>query len=215
MSQTPILLSYSVTGGETWNDIMLVNADSDGVYSATWIPSATGNYIVKAEWEGNLTFPATTTEINLAVTSFEEQSVFSVTSNSTMTNLSFNSTSKELTFTVTGPTGTTGIAKVYIPESLVANIADVKVYLNNEQIDYTATSLDDSWLLHFTYLHSTHEVTISLGDISTPFFETPFGVATILVCVIAAAIVFFIAYRKRANHKDVDMLQTITKCVHL
>ena len=199
VSKASILLSYSVTNGETWNEIMQVDTDSDGAYSAAWIPSATGNYIVRAEWEGNFTFPTTTTLINLAVTSFEEQSVFSVTSNSTMTNLTFNSTSKELTFIVIGPTGTPGVAEVYIPESLVANIADVRVFLDDGQIGYKAISVDDSWLLHFTYLHSTHEITISLGDISSPFTDLILEAVLYGLPIVAVAIlvVFYVAKRKK------------------
>jgi len=199
---TSILLSYSITGGETWNDITLVNTTSGGGYSATWIPSATGNYLVRAIWSGNSTYPGTTTIINLAVIPFKEQNVFSVTSNSTISELAFNSTSRELSFTVTGPSGTTGYVNVYIAKTLIENIADVKVYLDGVQLNYTATSLDDSWLLHFTYLHSTHKVTIRLGDISFPFIETPLGKVVIYVVPITAIVILIALYflrKKRGN----------------
>jgi hypothetical protein len=53
VSDAPILLSYSVTGGKSWEDLTLIYTDSDESYSATWQPSVTGNYLVKAIYEGD------------------------------------------------------------------------------------------------------------------------------------------------------------------
>jgi len=195
VSGAPISFYYSYTGGESWSDIItLVNTASDGSYSAVWMPSATGNYLVIAIWEGNSTYPSTDTTVNLAVTPFEEQNVFSVTSNSTVSELAFNSTSKELSFTVTGPSGTTGYVNVYIAKTLVENIADVKVYLDGDQLNYTITSIDDSWLLHFTYQHSTHTITISLRPalFIPPQLITPLslGILTVALAVVTALLIF-------------------------
>ena len=97
-----------------------------------------------------------------------EQSVFSVTSNSTLTALSFDSASKELSFSVSGDHGTRGYVDVYIPKSLVSDISGLKVYLDGNQIDYTSQSQGDGWLLYFAYHHSAHLVTISLGSPTGP-----------------------------------------------
>ena len=72
VSGVPILLSYSVTNGKSWNDIALVSTDSNGNYIADWTPSATGDYLVKAIWSGNETYPSSNIIINLTVTPFEE-----------------------------------------------------------------------------------------------------------------------------------------------
>ena len=53
ISGAPILLSYSVTGGESWQDLTLVNTGPDGSYSALWFPSVTGDYLLKAVYQGN------------------------------------------------------------------------------------------------------------------------------------------------------------------
>jgi len=206
-----VLMEFSVTGGEPWSVITADNTATDGSYSAVWMPSATGNYLVRATWSGNSTYPRTTTTINLAVIPFKEQNVFSVTSNSTVLELAFNSTSRELSFSVTGPTGTTGYVNVYIAKTLTDNIADVKVYLDGNQLNYTATSLDDSWLLHFTYLHSTRKVTISLGALSAPFIETPLGKAVvygvfITAIIIIAGITEFFRRRRRMSAKPPSSL---------
>jgi len=199
LSGAPVLLSYSVTGGESWNDITLVDTISGGGYSAEWIPTATGNYL-------DSIYPRTSITVNLAVISFEEQNVFSVASNSTVSELAFNSTDRVLSFMVTGPSGTTGYVNVYLAKILIANIAEVDVYLNGDQLNHTATLLDDSWLLRFTYQHSAHKVTISLGAIAT-FIETPLGKAIIYGVPLIAMIVLTIIYILKKRESDEQIPQ--------
>jgi outer membrane protein assembly factor BamB len=165
ISNAPILLSYSVNGGKSWQDLTLVYTGSDGSYSATWLPSVTGNYLIKATYEGDADTLGTSSEIvNFAVTNFAEKNLlFSASSNSTVTSLAFNSTTSELSFTVSGPSETTGYVKVAIAKSLVSNPENIKVYLDGNQLNYEVTSNEDSWLLTFTYKHSTHQVRISLA----------------------------------------------------
>jgi uncharacterized protein YxeA len=127
------------------------------------MPQVTGNYLLKAVWTGNSDYPGANTTINFAVTPFEEESVFSVMSNSTLSGFSFNSTTKELSFTVTGPSGTAGYVKVTIAKSLVSSVQSVKVYLDGSQLNVAITEDADSWLLSFTYMHSMHKVRISLA----------------------------------------------------
>lgn len=199
LSGAPIRLFYSVTGGESWEYIIppLVYTGSDGSYSAVWMPSATRNYLLRATWAGNATYPEMSMIVNLAVMPYEEQNVFSVVSNSTVSNFAFNTTSRVLSFTVTGPENTTGYVNMYLAKAVVEDTADVKVYLDGDQLDYTATSTDDSWLLHFTYQHSTHKVTVSLGQASAPFIETPLGIAAIFSGIIGAIVALFLALRRR------------------
>jgi hypothetical protein len=90
------------------------------------------------------------------------QSFFFVESNSTVSEPFLNSTSAELSFTVSGPSATAGYVKVTIAKSLVSSVQNVKVYLDGSQLDVAITSDADSWLLSFTYVHSTHHVRISL-----------------------------------------------------
>jgi len=162
----PIVLSYSVNGGKSWEDLTLVYTDSDGHYSADWLPSVTGNYLVKATYEGDEGILAASSEIvNFAVTEFAEKNVlFSVSSNSKVTSLAFNSTTLELSFTVSGSSGTTGYAEVTLAKSLVSNPENIKVYLDGNHLSYEVTSNEDSWLLTFTYTHSTHQVRINLAN---------------------------------------------------
>ena len=200
VSNTPILLSYSVTEGKTWNEIMLIRTDSNGFYSTTWTPSATGNYILRANWVGNSTYPEAAKITNMDIIAFNEQAVFSVASNSTVSALAFNSTSKELRFTLSGVTGTTGYVDVCISKTLIDTIYDVHIYLNESELEYDAISLDDSWLFHFIYTHSAHEVVISLTGVSAPL-ELPINdllpILLVLSVIALSVILIYFSRRKR------------------
>ncbi len=166
-SSTPIQISYSNNGGANWQDLTLVITDAEGKFTADWLPSASGNYIIKATFNGNLTHAAANTILNLAVLPYQPENtnaVFSVTSNSTITDLAFNSTSQQLTFSVNGPTNTTGYTDIRIPKSLISDTSTLTILVDNNQATYTVVSEQDSWLIHFSYSHSTHQVTINLAN---------------------------------------------------
>jgi hypothetical protein len=194
----PIVLSYSVNGGKSWEDLTLVYTDSDGHYSADWLPSVTGNYLVKATYEGDEGILAASSEIvNFAVTEFAEKNVlFSVSSNSKVTSLAFNSTTLELSFTVSGSSGTTGYAEVTLAKSLVSNPENIKVYLDGNHLSYEVTSNEDSWLLTFTYTHSTHNVIVSLATNENRTASLGnelliIGAVIIVVVIVAGLLVYF------------------------
>ena len=210
ISQAPILLSYSVNGGKSWIDLTLVQTGSDGSYYAEWQPSVTGYYSLKAVYEGNKNYSDTSAIVNFAVEPFQEQNVFSASSNSTLTEFSFNSTSKELTFSVSGDEGTRGYVDVNIPKSLVSDISDVKVYLDDEQIEYSSQSQGNGWLLHFTYHHSTHLVNISLDSSSSllPAQTSGLGLVEIVIlavmCILVAVTILavFMVFRKKTPPRN-------------
>jgi hypothetical protein len=137
ISEAPILLSYNVTGGKSWQDLTLDYTDSDGSYSTTWLPSVTGNYQLKAVYEGDAdALGASSETVNFAVVPITENNLLSVSSNSIVTSLAFNSTTSELSFAVSGPSETTGYVKVAIAKSLVSNAENIKVYLDGNQLNY-------------------------------------------------------------------------------
>lgn len=195
LSDAPILISYSVTGGNSWQDLTLVNTGSDGNFSAEWLPSVTGNYLLNATFQGDTTHSSACTVVNLVVMPSNvqnDQNVFSVSSNSTVSNLSFNSTSQELSFSVTGSQGTTGYIDAYIAKSLIDDISSLKVYLDGNQQSYNITSLQDSYIVHFTYHHSTHLVVLNLGQTQSHnnlgLTQTALVIAAAIVTLLIAAI---------------------------
>ena len=84
---------------------------------------------------------------------------FSIESNSTLSNLFFNSTDQELGFTVSGPTGTTGFAKVTIAKTLMPT-GNLQVYIDGNPVNSSVDSNGSYWIVAFTYHHSTHQVII-------------------------------------------------------
>ena len=129
------------------------------------------------------------------------QSFFFVESNSTITELFFNSTSSELRFRVNGTSGTKGYVKVTVSKSLVSSIQNVKVYLDGSNLNFEMTSNENSWILTFTYTHSTHQVRISLAATTTvepTILGLPYWIWATSVIIITTIIGICIAvWRKR------------------
>jgi hypothetical protein len=212
ISGLPVLLSYSVTGGESWQDLTLVDTDSIGNYAAVWLPSVTGNYMLKAVFEGSEKYLNASTIVNFALEPNADQNVFSVTSNSTITGLMFDSAKNELSFNVSGTIGTCGYVIISIPSSLVTNISDLKVYVDNDQAQYSFDSQSDCWLLYLTYHHSTHIITVNLD--SLPLTTEPhsqngnldiyvFSIVSAGIAIIATAIATaFRSWRKSQENTE-------------
>ena len=211
ISGASISIFYSLSGGSSWNELTYVTTEEDGTFSALWFPTVTGNFLVKAKFAGNCEYSQVKTVVNLAVTPADQQeNVFSVSSNSTISQLAFNSTTNELSCGVSGEDGTTGYVDVFIPKSLIADISSLIVYIDDQQINYTSTSLDDSWVLHLAYHHSEHKVTLSLNSLAAVTDQTsptiaenglpyPTVVAVAFVVALVAAVTM-LAKRAMAKH---------------
>ena len=112
----------------------------------------------------------------------------------TVSDLSFNSQGRRLSFSEEGPENTSGYTKVYIAKSLIEDISDLKVVFDGKQTEYTASLTDDSWLLYFTYQHSTHQVEIDLGELSiSPFNQIPLEVIVMFGGVLVGVVALLIA----------------------
>ncbi len=159
-----ILLSYMIPGTTTWNPFSSVATDGNGVFSASWMPTATGNFMVKAEWQGDEDYSAAYNVKNVSVLRGNKEDVFMAESNSTLSSLSLNSTSNEISFIVSGPSGTTGYVRFLLSKSLLKDSADWKVYKDGVLVNCTATSVGNQVILYIVYSHSSHEMRISLPE---------------------------------------------------
>lgn len=180
LSSAGIQLSYSVTGGSTWQNFSYVTTGYDGNFTCEWMPSASGNYAIEAAWQGNGTYQSVSATYNFAIVPFnsQDQNVFSVTSNSTLTSLTFDSTTNELSFGVSGPSGTTGVTQVCIPQSLIPDISGLNVMLDGASINYTSVLQGNVWVITFSYHHSSHTIVMALDSTLAP---TPTPTATPIV----------------------------------
>ena len=108
-----------------------------------------------------------------------------------------NSTLEETTFsenilslTVSGPSGTTGVAYVVIPKTLLnsidSTIDQVAITINDEAVDFTYYEQEESYALHISYMHSTEVIKVYLTGLPpTPF---PWHYLIIVVAASVAAI---------------------------
>lgn len=196
ISGVPISIFYSLSGGSSWNELTYITTEQDGSFSAQWFPTATGNLLIKAIFSGDTNYSETRTIINLAIAAAddEEDNVFSVSSNSTVSQLVFNSETNELSFAVSGDNGTTGYFDVFIPKTLVEDVSNLKVCLDGNQVNYTTTTLTDSWVLHLTYHHSEHRVTMTFDTLSMePTNASILGDSVIYPTIAAIAIAIIIS----------------------
>ena len=127
-------------------------------------PIASSNYVfcIYASWAANI-----------SASLYPENNDFSIVSNSTVSSLTYNSNSNEVSFNVSGSSGTLGYSEAFISKAILPEVAGATVALDGKQQSFTTASLGDSWVLHFVYLHSKHDVSIGLGENSIP--EVPDG----------------------------------------
>jgi hypothetical protein len=196
IADAQVLLSYSVNAGESWLDLTTAITDSDGAFSEVWMPHASGYYLLKADFRGNADYYEANRTVNFVVLPFEEKHVFSVTSNSTVTALSFDSTSQTLSFSVNGTSNTTGYVSLSLPKSLVSETSTLKVYLDNEPLAYTAIAENDALLVTFTYHHSSHEVAIQMNQ-SNSANDVYFWIAVVVVIILVAVVSVVEAVKRR------------------
>ena len=138
-------------------------------------------------------------EVNYSATTSTEESILSVTSNSTVTSLAYNSTTNELSFTVSGPTGTTGYAEIFIPKTLLQNLNALTISFDGNLINYTSSAVKDFWILHFVYSHSTHNVQVSMQLKEIPEISAHVIAAFLVVSLTAVLCLSLLAKKYRTK----------------
>jgi parallel beta-helix repeat protein len=202
--QDQTVICYYTSPGLGWVPIVSDSTDQNGLYEIEWMPSATGSYTVMADFEGSSLYVRSESYVTLNILSSENRYLFSVESNSTISELLFNSTTRELSFKVTGSQGSSGYTNVMMAKDPEGTNFDIRVYIDGEQLDHTSTSLDGCWKISFSYPHSTHRIVVALHLVSTSFFETLFGRASILLISVIAivTIILLIIIRKKSNTRS-------------
>jgi parallel beta-helix repeat protein len=158
-----VVLSYTFAGANSSFPISSSSTDEAGNYNMQWIANASGTFTLEVSWSGNSMYAGARNSTTLSLLPYENEQLFFVESNSTVTTLAFNSTSSELSFSVSGPSNTTGYVKATIAKSLIQNGDTIRVYLDGNELNYSLTLTANSWLLEFTYSHSTHQVSVHLA----------------------------------------------------
>ncbi len=198
LSGADILLFYRIPGVQTWNILTSATTDAAGAFSATWLPTATGNFIIKAEYTGNASYLPSSDTRNISVVHGAAQSLLYAESNSTLSSIYLNSTSNEISFTVSGPSGTTGYVKLLVSKTLLTKATETEVYLDGHLTDCNITSNDDAQSIYFDYVHSTHSVKMKLPTAAyVP--EFPIWIALLLVAAVTLLAVLLVRREKRPS----------------
>lgn len=205
LAGAPVLLSYSRDYGNSWNQLAWVNTDNLGSFALVWDPPEEGNFLLQAMYPGSMWYTETSTTVNFWNTPILEQQVFSIQTNSTLSAFSFSSSSNKLSFSVSGPFGSTGYVNLRVAKTLIGNVSDLQVYLDGEELSYITESMGDSWLICFNYYHSVHTVTIDLGSAASqkPSNEPSIWDLTVLAAILAAiAIALGLAVHEKQKRKN-------------
>ncbi|MBX5321557.1 MAG: hypothetical protein QHH12_00155 [Candidatus Bathyarchaeota archaeon] len=86
-----------------------------------------------------------------------------VSTNSSVLGVVFNSTSMALSISVGGPDGSTGIANISIPVSMISALSNVKVTLDDQPIDFQISQVGNYAQIYVQYHHSYHDLTAHLS----------------------------------------------------
>ncbi len=205
-----IYIHYSNDHGISWHALTAQYSDEQGYYSFQWIPTATGQYLLKASLGLNDYLMPEENTVSMGVARATGNEVFSVQSNSILSALNFNSVTKELTFTVSGDSGTSGHTRVMISKQLVENGTDVLLSFDGAPIHYNLSSHDTYWVLEFNYSHSSHQIGVILPassvDTIPPENTSPAEEASslmfgVLFLAVAGCMLMFVLARYSSNNK--------------
>jgi 5-hydroxyisourate hydrolase-like protein (transthyretin family) len=193
-----VQLYYSKDGGKNWESLTLVNTDGDGKFNAVWISPASGVFMLKADCTANSDYNQATSIVNFAIESVSNddkaETVFTMTSNSTISQLDFKSETSELSFVASGESGSKGYVKVNIPKTLINDVSNLKVFLDGNELSFSSAQETDSWTITLTYSHSNHKIVMALSSNQTQNQQPVnqwivIGASIIAIAIVAVTIV--------------------------
>jgi len=157
------------------------------------LKNETYRIVITALVSANVVFPSVYT-----VEAVVEGNRFAVEIASNSTISGFNYSVDEISFNVSGDPGSLGFCNVSVPKALVKPGYAIKVYFDDNPVNYSLSENSTHYFVYFTYKHSTHRVNIRFELIETPGsmitpqqqdYTWPITVAVISVAVIVAVFV--------------------------
>ena len=158
---------YTYSNITSWALISSVKTGGSGNYLATWAPLATGNYILRVEWPGNDTHSLSSSSITLSSIPYKGQYVFTVESNSSISEMAFNDADSVLSFSVSGSNGTWGHARLVVAQDLVKDVKNITVSADGATAAFNATLVGGSYILALDYPDSVRRLSVDL-DATVP-----------------------------------------------
>jgi hypothetical protein len=135
-----------------------------------------------------------------------------ILTNSTVTSFVFNPSAKQITFNVTGPSGSTGFCNVTIPRDLLnaSALSDWTVVLDGKTLAPGAFSITENAQYVFVYMnytHSEHVITIK-GTQLVPEFQ-PNVLPIVLIILFAFAAIIAVKQRRKLEPARTKLRQTM------
>jgi hypothetical protein len=158
-----VRLYYSHDNATTWVLISSQTTNSNGNFSAFWHPPYTGYYLLLASLTPSATWNEAWANATLTIIAAPSEGMLTLQSNSTLTDSTFNEAKKELSFTVTGPTGTSGYVNVSIPREMVDKASSIKLTMDGTEVQFQLGQNASAYTIWFGYTHSSHHLVLSFG----------------------------------------------------
>jgi hypothetical protein len=162
-----INLNYSLVGSDNWTQIETCFTDDVGNYRAMWTPPQAEDFLIKAVCAGSDLHFGSHAIVALSILAYQ-QYVFSVQSNSTISDLAFDPNIQKLSFNTSGETGTASLTKITLDKSLIINASAITIHIDGLTCNYTSIELTDTWDLAFIHSHSINQIEVDLHAACAP-----------------------------------------------
>jgi hypothetical protein len=193
-----VYIRSSSDGGISWENFALEQTRADGSFTTTWIPKATGNYMICVHWAGNDTLRWMNTTLSLAVISDSDGNVFSASSNATITRLRYDTATQTLSFNTNG-TQTSAPINICIPKVLVNDVQTLQVKVDGKTVSFSNKGQNDIWAITCLADQGEHAiiVKIPLLEFMNPASNPWLTIVIVLVIIIAIVVILTTIRRRR------------------
>jgi hypothetical protein len=162
-----ISIYYSNDTGLSWYYLDHFMTGLDGSYFYRWSDYRFDSYIFMAIWRSDQTNEVAVDYSSLHLLNEGTKPIL-ISSNSTILSSDYDSNKKEIFTVIFGEDETNGYMEIFIKKNIVSSLKEIGVYLDDEEIEFTQTDVDDMWLLSFDYNHSIHTILIKIIAITPP-----------------------------------------------
>jgi hypothetical protein len=124
-----------------------------------------------------------------------------VHTNSTLDDFEFDSSVKTLSLAVDGPSGTSGMCNITIPNGLVPAGNGFEVYVDGQKANHTLAKDVNSYYVSVSYQHSAHTIKVDIvgGTLLTAWWI--WGAVIVIIALVAGAVCFSRKRRHRRHHR--------------